>query len=678
MSNPSFTNIDLWLFELAEGNLTASQIEQLELFLLQHPELDVERDMWEMAKVAPIAIAYPEQEKLERRQPVAWFALGTTSMLVLTLLGFALFSEGDVSQFDSITLADNTENNSSTETGGYIDADSDNSNVQAYNVNEDSDNASVNGANGSTALATSNSNGNNSGTSGTNGSQQTNLASQGNGTGTANGNSTVNNGSQPSNASNNNSLGNNTSGNGLVANGNSTVNNGTHPSNASNNNPVGNNASGNGLVANGNGTVNNGTQPSNASNNNSVGNNASGNGLATNVANASFGSLNVPANATLHTVGGLALNGIATFENSPVAELVPYQPMTFDVLEEDDYALTADREKRTYGIVSEEYHVSLRSKFNAFARRLKRAIDNPVALKNFRDPHYHVPGMLPMDINMSSTGTMLSTRIQTNTRFQWLGQENQQMMNEISVDGYAYGIRGGVGLQVYHGMYADGSINVANAALTYSPKISISRTISLEPSLRFTMGNMSLTQSKLDDVTNVEVDRGNAQAFYPEGNPTGKSLWYQDLGVGLMVNTEWFFAGVQLDNLFRHRENIYNNDVDNPNRADLHFIGTIGTDWVSRKENLGFSPYLVYQKNDRLSEAWLGANFRWNWFTVGAAVSSDLAPAASIGLKFDHFAMTYNADYTQSQMTGIKSLSHQLTLRFVGSPSRMGRRLLNL
>ena len=49
MSNPSFSNIDLWLFELAEGNLTPAQIEQLEAFLMNNPELDVERDMWEMA-----------------------------------------------------------------------------------------------------------------------------------------------------------------------------------------------------------------------------------------------------------------------------------------------------------------------------------------------------------------------------------------------------------------------------------------------------------------------------------------------------------------------------------------------------------------------------------------------------------------------------------------------------
>lgn len=90
MSNPSFSNIDLWLFERAEGNLSPEQLAQLELFLLQHPELDMDSDVWEMAKVDKKAYSYPDMAALERkRRPVvaygfiAFFLLfaGTTSYL---------------------------------------------------------------------------------------------------------------------------------------------------------------------------------------------------------------------------------------------------------------------------------------------------------------------------------------------------------------------------------------------------------------------------------------------------------------------------------------------------------------------------------------------------------------------------------------------------------------------
>jgi type IX secretion system PorP/SprF family membrane protein len=274
---------------------------------------------------------------------------------------------------------------------------------------------------------------------------------------------------------------------------------------------------------------------------------------------------------------------------------------------------------------------------------------------------------------------MLSTRIQTLSRLQWYGQENELFQNQLAVDGYVYGIRGGIGLQVNHNWYKRGGINVSNFALTYSPKISISRTISLEPSLRFKMGNKALTASKMQGVNAVEIDRGIARDYYTnEAGPIGKQLWYKDLGAGLMVNTEWFFAGVQVDNMLRHRDNIYQQDYNNPRRAGNHFIASFGTDWVSRSKKLGLSPYVVYQNNEKLSEAWLGANFRWEWFTVGASISSKIEPAASLGMKFKHFALTYNADYTKSDMTGRSGLSHQVSIRFVSKPSKMGRRLLNL
>ncbi|RFC55392.1 type IX secretion system membrane protein PorP/SprF [Brumimicrobium aurantiacum] len=55
MSNPNFENIDRWFFEYTEGNLTASQENQLMSFLELHPELMSELNIWESSKVkAPV------------------------------------------------------------------------------------------------------------------------------------------------------------------------------------------------------------------------------------------------------------------------------------------------------------------------------------------------------------------------------------------------------------------------------------------------------------------------------------------------------------------------------------------------------------------------------------------------------------------------------------------------
>ena len=50
MTSPNFDNIDLWLFDYTEGNLSTYQKELLEQYILNHPELEVDLDMWNMSK----------------------------------------------------------------------------------------------------------------------------------------------------------------------------------------------------------------------------------------------------------------------------------------------------------------------------------------------------------------------------------------------------------------------------------------------------------------------------------------------------------------------------------------------------------------------------------------------------------------------------------------------------
>ncbi|NRA11536.1 MAG: hypothetical protein HRT57_06250, partial [Crocinitomicaceae bacterium] len=326
-----------------------------------------------------------------------------------------------------------------------------------------------------------------------------------------------------------------------------------------------------------------------------------------------------------------------------------------------------------------EYSNSLRNRMSKFARKIQRMMDNPIALNNSRDPHYHVPGMTSQDLNIGSVGTLIAPRVQTMSRLQWYGNTNEQFSNQLSVDGYSYAIRGGVGIQLNHSVYNKGGIQVGNAMFTYSPKISVSKRVSVEPSVRFKMGNKYLSSQNMGGVSQVEFDRGNVHDYYSDSTaPVGKNLWYKDLGVGLNINTKWFFVSAQVDNIFNHRDNIYSTDLTDPRRAGTQFVATMGTDLKSRDEKMEFSPYMVYQKNEQLSESWLGFNYRWQWLTIGGAISSNLDPAASIGVKFKHFSMHVNSDYTYSLMNNKKALSHQVTLRFLGKPNRFGKRLLNL
>lgn len=558
MSNPSFSNIDRWLFELMEGNLSPEQIAQLESFLMQHPELDVDKDVWAQAKVDQQEFIYPHQDKFVRRRPVGLYsAIGFITIVLLTSL--AVYINTNTDFMKDLEIARNQEK---------------------FENEKNAISESVN----STKVKF-----------------------------TKSLNASARKMDEPANqfkksATQDNSFANSTM-----------------------------------LLANVE--------------------QHEGKSLKSEIAEVKMAGTSLPQVET-------------ALIKAPVNKLVAHKADLIDIKEND--FVDANESKRAVRFAKSDYKVTFGSRLHKLGRNLQRMLDNPIALRNQRDPYYHVPGMQAMDVNFSSVGTMLATRVQATGRAQWLGSDNQQIMSQLSIDGYSYAIRGGLGFQMNHNYYGLGQIENYNASLTYSPKFSVSRGVTVEPSVRFKMGSKMLDSKNLSTGTKVEYDRSSVQEFLVNGSaPIGRQLWYKDLGLGLMVNTKWFYAGIQGDDLFNHYDNIYSNALEDQRRVGTHFVATLGTDYESIKKTITVSPYIVYQQRETLKEAWLGTTVKLKWLTVGGAISSNLEPAASIGLKFQQFAISYNADYTQSALLNQHSLSHQMTIRFVSKPSRIGQRLLN-
>lgn len=633
MSNPSFSNIDLWLFELSEGNLSPEQVEQLELFLLRHPELDVDRDVWEMAKVENTPMAYPGIDALERKhQPsrVAGMIVGGVTLLFFISFSVYTYWLNESEKYEA-TLALQQQRDQ-LDDKLFDEIRSLKAQVRQAHLQIEAHKT----ANAENQFE-----------------EQSNLAE----------NRENENRSTP-----------------LVA-----------DLSHSDRTPQG-------VVANG--SVWNTSEERVSNEMDQRLSNQTVEGFSTaQISHASATEQRTLLNAFQENIQPLSIEFVEDefeWQRWEESEDVTRKGFTVELAEtaafkvrspreitdfSNQEATSNDRMARTsvspYGGTG--YNENLKMKMSRWVRSVRRMMDNPVALKNSRDPYFHVPGMLANDINFSTTGTMIATRVQAQSRIQWLGQGNEQLMSQVAVDGYSYGIRGGWGIQTSHSMYDKGAVHTGEVALTYSPKLSISNVLSLEPSVRFKMGNKTLDANRIGDQGEIELERGVPIGFYSDNqSPIGKNLWYRDMGVGLLINTKWFFIGAQTDNLFRHIDNIYSIDYADPRRATMAFTGTMGTDWESMDKEVGVSPYVVYRNNSRFSELWVGANFRWKWVTIGAAASDKLEPAASLGMKFDHFSISYNADYTHSFMTDSRNLSHQVAMRFVSKQNRFGKRLLKL
>ncbi|MEZ4937153.1 MAG: PorP/SprF family type IX secretion system membrane protein [Crocinitomicaceae bacterium] len=321
--------------------------------------------------------------------------------------------------------------------------------------------------------------------------------------------------------------------------------------------------------------------------------------------------------------------------------------------------------------LSENLKNSSRKTTTKFIRDLKRAFNNPSGVTNLRNPNLVIPGYNPLAFNPSLAGGMLKTRIQTSYMNQWTGTSQMQHMAQLSVDGYVYGMRGGIGMNIQFKDYAQGTYRNYDAALMYSPKINFGKFLTIEPSIKFNMGAYTLDKSKIVPGGQIEMERGNVYQTFESGeSPIGSQKMYYDLGVGLFVNTKWFYAGFSMDNVFRHKENIYSNDVSNPRRAPFRMNAVIGTDFESRNKNFSGSPYIVYQHFDNYDEFYFGSNFRFYWGTAGVSISDKGNISAQAGVQFKKFKMYYQYDWTKSKLMGIKGHSHEIMFRFTIKPKR--------
>lgn len=311
-------------------------------------------------------------------------------------------------------------------------------------------------------------------------------------------------------------------------------------------------------------------------------------------------------------------------------------------------------------------------------RKIQRMIDQPTALRNTQEPYYHAPMMIGFKANSSMVGGAFGNRLIATSRWQWAAKDNSQLMNTVSWDGYVYGIRGGFGISLNYNTLNKGDINNYFAQFSYSPKLSINKNISLEPSISFKMGAVALNQSTPLIGNSIEMNRYNAiPLFEGEESSTGGKLWYRDVGLGLMLNTKQFYIGFNADNLGRHNNNFYSSDIHKKYRENIHYTAVAGTEYQSFTKDVRFNFYGLFQNYGSLNELWIGSNFRYKWMQVGAGVSTRADFGASAGIEFNQIGVHYNIDYTKSKLMDKKFLSHQLTMKILLKPSKYATKYIH-
>jgi hypothetical protein len=312
-------------------------------------------------------------------------------------------------------------------------------------------------------------------------------------------------------------------------------------------------------------------------------------------------------------------------------------------------------------------------------RKIDQLLSKDFGLSNNQSYDYAITGQSNLDLNFSSVGTTSQTRFQAMSSIRSFDNPSQlKLVNQLSLDGYSRGMRAGFGIQANYDVFSEGLIKNSQVALIFSPKIALSRKISIEPALRFKMGTQTLNQDKLKNFSSVEMNNGQVNQFQFDSTlAIGQTLWSRDLDAGLTIQTPLFFLSAQINNLFRHNENIYTNDGTTLRATHVWNVIT-GTQYTSRNEKLIFAPYALYQHSNYQQQLFGGFTFKAGKAQFGMSYGNLTTGNLSLGYVGEKFALIGQSGFGTLQSTQQRTFTHQLTLRIHSSVSKKSRRYISL
>ena len=560
---PTLENIDRWLFDYTEGNLSAEQEQQLELFLMNHPDIETDMDAWEMSKVDVAPMVFQHKELLYKKRSYKP-ALALLSLLILFTTGISLFYSNQQQEKQTLSMNAQSGKKNTERTQQKI------VNATIKRTESDQSVSSVNGPSLSTPQLTV---------------------------------------STPYEATRKTT---------------------DHLS------------------------LNASTDQGSLSRVEVT--NESSHSVTEEASDFKLSNSNVPISTmeferiNLHTLKGMIVGGYRTdFKN-------------------EELNLHAELDAAVISL----------GNINLF-KKIDQLLSKDIGLSNNQSYDYTMPGQSNLDLNFSSVGTTSQTRFQAVSSMRSLENPTQfRLNNQLSLDAYSRNMRAGFGIQANYDDFSTGLIRNGNVALIFSPKIALSRKISLEPAVRFKMGTHTLNEQKMVNESSVEYNTGQVNQFQFDPNlAIGRTLWYRDLDAGLTIHTPIFFLSGQISNLFQHNENIFSNNGETL-AASRNVNLITGTQYISRNEKLIFAPYAIYQHSNYQQQLFGGFTFKAGKAQLGLSYGNLNTGSVSLGYVGKNFSVIGQSGFGTLVSTQKRTYTHQLTLRIHSSVSKKARRYISL
>ena len=313
----------------------------------------------------------------------------------------------------------------------------------------------------------------------------------------------------------------------------------------------------------------------------------------------------------------------------------------------------------------------------ASLRKSNFSYENPNTPKffftNSKDPYLNYPLAHTIEENGSFVGGFNNgegIRAEMLYRTEWPSVTSENFTSQIiSLDTKIDALKGGLGLLINADRIGHGKLNSTAFSIIYSPKLMV-RKISVAPSFKYTYNQKSIAWNQVEDNDVKDPRNGMLYASIPivPDDILKTNLVHHDLGLGILINTEKFYLGGQIDHL--NKASYTHDEFDQIIEVPFKISAMIGTEITKNKESqIRVCPSMNYVQYGVYNALWVNTQILYHGFFLSGGYATNEDLLASLGFTNKKVRLVYGLGFSKLRefsglpLTGDYYESHQLSLR---------------
>ncbi|MDZ4845571.1 MAG: type IX secretion system membrane protein PorP/SprF [Chitinophagales bacterium] len=291
-----------------------------------------------------------------------------------------------------------------------------------------------------------------------------------------------------------------------------------------------------------------------------------------------------------------------------------------------------------------------------------------------QDPEFTQFNSAPLHLNPALTGISYGPRFNLNYRNQYPSLDKGYVTYAASFDMHIDKLSGGIGVLFLGDRIAGGLLNTYSISLLYAYQLKLSKNFGIKIGVQGGYSHQSVDWARLtfsdqiNPIYGFEDQFGNAN---PTGEqlPTDNTVDLADFGAGFVAFSPKIYGGVSVRHLTKPKASYTGDDNARLDmRIALHAGGDIDVTPRDKKDNLSFSPNVMFAQQSNFTQINLGTYFYTTYFYAGAwfrhTFSNSDAVMGVVGVKVSYVRVGYSYDYTVSKLQGLSGGAHEVSITF--------------